>query len=258
VDTASAIALSFALRRAVEEPVAVLLTRRPGPGIEPGIELDPSLGVERVIAGPLSLGALCLLLADRLEAGFPRPMLRRIHERAGGNPFYALELAPALAARGGQLSPQEELPVPSDLERLVAGRLCALPRESKEPLAAVAALGEPTLESLEIDALEPAFAAAAYSALTPPRRRALHRRLADLVDDSEERARHLALGAEGPDPVLAAVLGDAALRARVRGAPEAAADLAEWALRLGGDDDPDAAARRAVAAAECRNVAGDR
>jgi hypothetical protein len=167
--------------------------------------------------------------------------------------------------------------VPSDLERLVAGRLRALPRESKEPLAAVAALGEPTLESLEIDALEPAFAAgvlvldgerirfdhpllaaAAYSALTPPRRRALHRRLADLVDDSEGRARHLALGAEGPDPVLAAVLDDAALRARVRGAPEAAADLAEWALRLGGEDDPDAAARRAVAAAESRNVAGDR
>jgi DNA-binding CsgD family transcriptional regulator len=277
VDSPSASALSFALRRVVEEPIAVIFARRTGPGAEAQVELDATLGVERVVTGPLSLGALRRLLEDRSDARFPRPILRRIHERAGGNPFFALELARALAARGGPLSPQEELPVPDDLERLVAERLRVLPPETREPLAAVAALGEPTLEYADEPALEPAFAAgvlvlegerirfehpllaaAAYSALPPSRRRALHRRLADHVVDAEERARHLALGAEGPDPTLAAVLDEAALRARVRGAPEAAADLAEWALRIGGEGDPDAAARRTVAAAECRIVAGDR
>jgi DNA-binding CsgD family transcriptional regulator len=277
VDASSALALSFALRRAADEPVAVLLARRIGPGTDSRVELDPSLAIERVVMGPLSLGAVRWLVEDRLEATFPRPTLRRIHARAGGNPFFALELARALAARGGRLSPQEDLAVSDDLERLVAARLRVLPTEMQEPLAAVAALGEPTRELVDERALEPAFAAgvlvldgervrfehpllaaAAYAGLTPTRRRALHRRLADLVDDAEERARHLALGAEGPDPALAAVLDDAALRARVRGAPEAAADLAEWALRLGGEDDPDAAARRTVAAAECRIVAGDR
>ncbi len=276
VDAASAIALSFALRRAVEQSVAVLLARRAGPGTEARVQLDPSLGVERVVAGPLSLGALRRLLEDRLEARLPRPILRRIHQRAGGNPFYALELARALATRGGQLSPQEELPVPDDLERLLAERLRVLPPETKEPLAAVAALGEPTLEVVGEEPLEAAFtagvlvrdgdrirfdhpmlAAAAYEALTPARRRALHRRLAELVDDVEERARHLALAAEGPDPALAAVLDEAALRARARGAPEAAAHLAEWALRFGNVEDHEAAARRTVAAAEYRVLAGD-
>lgn len=276
VDASSSIALSFALRRATAEPVAVLFARRTGPDADARVELDPALGIEHVVAGPLSLGALRRLLEDRLEARFPRPILRRIHERAGGNPFFALELARAVAARGGPLSPQQDLPVPADLERLVTERLRVLPAETKEPLAAVAALGEPTRDALDVDALEPAFtagvlvldgervrfehpllASAAYSALPPHRRRALHRRLADLVDDPEERARHLALGAEGPDPSVATVLDGAALRARVRGAPEAAADLAEWALRLGGDD-PERAARRTVTAAECRIVAGDR
>jgi DNA-binding CsgD family transcriptional regulator len=275
VDAPSAMALSFALRRAVEGPVAVLLARRTGPGHESRVELDRSLSIERVVAGPLSLGALRQLLQDRLEGTFPRPILRRIHERSGGNPFFALELGRALTARGKRLSPQEELPVPDDLERLLAERLNLLPPETKEPLAAVAALGEPTRELTDEPALEPAFAAgvlvldrdrirfahpllaaAAYCALSPICRRALHRRLAQLVADDEERARHLALGAEGPDPALAAVLDEAALRARVRGAPGAAADLAHWALRLG-ERDRQAAVRRIVAAAEYRAAAGD-
>ena len=276
VDAATAAAVSFALRRAVEEPVTALFARRTGPGLAlSGVALDPMLGAEQVVVGPLSLGAIRQLLRDRLDAAFPRPILRRIHERSGGNPFFALELARALTVRGGLLSMRDELPVPEDLERLVADRLRALPAELREPLASVAALGDPTLALVDLDVLEPAFAAgvlvlqgecvrfehpllaaAAYSALPPPRRRALHRRLADVVDD-ESRARHLALGAEGADPELAAALDSAALLARSRGAPNAAADLAELALELGGEDDVDNRARRTVTAAEFRLVAGD-
>jgi len=276
VDSASAVALSFALRRAARDPVAVLFARRTGPGTEPRVQLDPSLDVERVVANPLSVGAVRLLLDERLGARFARPIMRRIHERSGGNPFFALELARALAARGGSLSPQEELPLPDDLEQLVADRLRVLPPETREPLAAVAALGEPTLEYVDDRALEPAFAAgvlvldgervrfehpllaaAAYAALRPITRRALHRSLADRVDDEEERARHLAAAADGADPALAETLDKAATRARARGAPEAAAELAELALRLGGDANPVVRARRTAAAAEHRLVAGD-
>src|SRR4051812_5687171 len=78
----------------------------------------------------------------------------------------------------------------------------------------------------------PLLAAGAYERLPPGRRRALHSRLAHIVPDSDQRARHLALGADGPDPRLADLLEGAATRAHLRGAPEAAADLAERALRL--------------------------
>jgi DNA-binding CsgD family transcriptional regulator len=276
VDPATAMALSFALRRAVENPIGVLLSQRQGSGVEPRLELEPSVDLERVVVGPLSLGALRRLLEDRLDVSLPRPILGRIHARARGNPFFALELARALQARGGRLSPQEDLPVPDDLERLVAERLRLLPPGTMAPLAAVAALREPTVGLLGEETLKPALAAgvlvlegdrirfdhpmiaaAAYEALSLSSRRALHRRLATMVQDSEEHARHLALGAEGPDAALATVLDAAARAARARGAPEAAADLAEWALRLGDQDEKEVAARRSVAAAEYRWLAGD-
>jgi DNA-binding CsgD family transcriptional regulator len=274
LDRASAAALSFALRRAAGERLGVVLARRsesPSP-----LALDAALPQERIELGPLSLGATRRLLADRLGADFPRSTLRRVHERAGGNPFFALELARALQARGGAVGPDGELPLPGDLRRLVRDRLAALPPASAESLAAVAALGEPPLRLVADDAaLEPAFeagvllldgdrvrfahpllAAAAYGVPPPAARRALHRRLAALVDEPEQRARHLALGADAPDEELAAVLDRAAEHAARRGAPEAAAELAEHALRLTAAD-VDAAASRAAAAAGYHVVAGD-
>jgi DNA-binding CsgD family transcriptional regulator len=273
LDRASAAALSFALRRAAGERLGVVLARRsesPSP-----LALDPALTQERIELGPLSLGATRRLLAERLGAVFPRSTLRRVHERAGGNPFFALELSRALQARADAVGPDGDLPLPADLRRLVRDRLAALPPASAEPLAAVAALGEPPLRLVADNAaLEPAFeagvlvldgdrvrfahpllAAAAYEAPRPARRRALHRRLAVLVDDPEQRARHLALGAEAPDEELAAVLDRAAEHAHRRGAPEAAAELAEHALRLTAADGD--AAARAAAAADYHVVAGD-
>ena len=276
VDAASAMAVSFALRRTAGEPVNLVLTRRTGPEARTRIHLDTSMDVDRLEAAPLSLGALRRLLELRLGCSFPRPVFRRIHERSGGNPFFGLELARALQARGGQLHLDEELPVPYDVERLLAARLGMLPLELTEPLAAVAALAEPTLGLLGEDALQPAFdagvlvlegervrfehpliAAAAYARLTPGRRRSLHGRLATLVEDPEERARHLALSTDGPDTAIAALLDDAAAQARSRGAPEAAAELAVLALRLTDPTDVHARVLRSVAAAEHGAVAGD-
>ena len=57
--------------------------------------------------------------------------------------------------------------------------------------------------------------------------------LAELVDDPEERARHLALAADGPTRTVAAALVAARpRRAAARGAPDAAAELLEQARRL--------------------------
>ena len=48
----------------------------------------------------------------------------------------------------------------------------------------------------------------------------------------EERARHLALGAEGPDIEIAGQLDEAAKLAQARGSPAAAAELVELALQM--------------------------
>jgi DNA-binding CsgD family transcriptional regulator len=102
----------------------------------------------------------------------------------------------------------------------------------------------------------PLLRSAVAARATPGRRRELHARLAAVVRDPEQEARHLALAASGPDETVAAALDDAARRARARGAPLAAADLAEQALSLttpGGD----ARLRRTVDAADHAFVSGD-
>ena len=56
--------------------------------------------------------------------------------------------------------------------------------------------------------------------------------LAEVLDDEEERARHMALGAESPDRQVALALEQAADIAGARGAPDSAALLLEDAARL--------------------------
>ena len=96
---------------------------------------------------------------------------------------------------------------------------------------------------------------------TPPFRPAagleLHARLAELVEDPEARARHLGLAATGPDAVVAAELEQAARRARARGAPATAAELADTARRHTPPDDVNGASRRARDAGRYRFEAGD-
>src|SRR5205823_10415122 len=82
-------------------------------------------------------------------------------------------------------------------------------------------------------------------------------RLAAVVGSEEERARHLANAADGPDETVAAILEAAARGARARGAAESAASLADLAVEL----TPSAAAeddvRRRALAGDCHFAAGD-
>ena len=78
----------------------------------------------------------------------------------------------------------------------------------------------------------PLLGSVVYADAGATRRKELHRRLADVVGEPEESARHLALAADGPDSGIAAKLDAAAATVRARGAPDRAAELLMRAVEL--------------------------
>ena len=249
----------------------LLASRRVGDTAQPAGP-EPELGLERIRRlrlGPLSAGALHHFLRDRLGRAFARQTLLRIHDRSGGNPFFALELARVLDADVDPLAP---LAVPETLEALLRSRIHGLPVPTLEALALASALG-PTPESLlvragvDLGALDPAIAAhvieresgviqfthpllssVLYGDLGEERWR-IHERIASLVDEPLLRARHLALSSRAPDEEIAHVLEAAATLASDRGASAGAAELCEQAFRLTPPDRPGERRSRALAAA---------
>lgn len=281
MDTTSAATLGFAVRRLSHQPVLLLLSRRvdraPPTRLEEAV--DPA-EVTRLPVGPLSVGAIQLVLRQRLGIAFPRPMQLQLHELSGGNPFYALELA-----RAESLDPRRDvtfgLVVPPDLERLVETRLGELDARTRQALLLVAAHGRVPiglLRDLDLrpDTLDPArdakvieisegvvrfthplLASALYQGSTGAERRSAHLRLARVVDDPVHRGRHLALASEEPDDGLAGALEVASSAATDRGMPIAAAELAEHALRLTPSDAVDDRHRRAITTARAHLAAGE-
>ena len=231
----------------------------------------------------LSLGAIHALLRVRLDATFPRPTLIRLWETSSGNPFFALELASALERRGGTLAAGEGLPIPTKLDELLNARLDSLSAAALEVARVVAALADPTVavveaavgadfestvaEALDARILEldgerlrfthPLLGSVVAAHQTPSRRRTLHARLAHVVPSAEERARHLALATASPDSGVAAIIDEVARTAYGRGAPAAAAELAEQALRLTPASSPDDVRRRVFIAADMHTRTGD-
>ena len=280
LDPPSATVVTFAWRRLRGEPVGLLLAHRLGTRAPAGLVDDARLSPLAV--GPLTLGAVHRLLHERLGLVLSRPALRRVHEVAGGNPFFALELGRTLQRHEAEISPGEPLPVPERLQDLVQDRLEELPPLSREVLGTAAALSQPTLgllaaavagggealgPALEAHVIEldgdrvlfthPLLASAAYQSTEPIGRRELHRRLAELVPDTDERARHLALSTDAPDATVADALEDAAEHARARGATATAAELCEQSRRLTPADAVVDLHRRTIAAALYGLDAGD-
>ena len=238
LDADSARALTFALRRLAGEPLLALLARRSDrpAGLPLGLDAWDDARVLRVRLAPLGPTDMHALLAERLGLRLARPLLLRVHAAAGGNPLYGLELGRALLRHEGRLAPTAALPEPETLEGVVGERLGALSPAAQLVLAAVAALAEPRpavvgaiadeapsgieealasgvlqLDDDRLRLAHPLFGSVATARLRPDRRRLLHRRLADLVEDFEQRALHVALAAQAPDR-------DAA-RGRRRGGP---------------------------------------
>jgi DNA-binding CsgD family transcriptional regulator len=96
------------------------------------------------------------------------------------------------------------------------------------------------------------------AARSPPgQRRSLHARLAELVSEPEERARHLALATSQPGREVAAIVEKAAESVHARGATAAAAELAELAVGLTPPGDVEDVRRRVIDCAERQREAGD-
>jgi DNA-binding CsgD family transcriptional regulator len=249
LDSASARALAFAARRLEAEAVGFLVTVRAVGNPLPSFDraADPNKRT-RLPLGPLSLAVLHELIKRHVGHGFPRPVMVRIAEASGGNPFYALEIAAELSRRPPL---QGRLAVPPSLSELLEARIGGLPERTRDALLVAAMLSRPTPELIDVEALEPAeragivriergrirfshplLAAAVYDRIGTSQRQRAHRELAEMVNDPEEKARHLALGTTKPDERVAAALDAAAVLAARRGAPQAAAELIELAIEL--------------------------
>jgi DNA-binding CsgD family transcriptional regulator len=281
VDPSSAEVLRFVLRRLEGEPVGVLATVRGRP-VEVPLGLDEAFAAfQRLGVEPLSAGAIHRLLWGRFALNLARPELIRVHEITGGNPFFALELGRAIT-RGAVRVDSADVALPESLSALVTERLQVLPARVRNALVAVAALAAPSVTLLEplgtavVDDIElaekqgvieldgdrihfthPLLAPASYAAMPLHRRRRLHRRLAELDVDLEERARHLAIAATGPDEGIAASLDAAAAHAHARGAALVAAELADRAVALTPVDAVESINQRRITAAEHLRYAGD-
>jgi DNA-binding CsgD family transcriptional regulator len=286
LDAPSARVLAFVVRRLEDAPIRILVALRVGSGGDPLAlgRAGPAPSLHRVSIGPLREEAMTRLLRARTGGDLTHPILLRLHRISEGNPFFALEIARALTGQGVRPAPGEPLPVPEDLQTLLGIRLAALPSSAADGLLVVAAAARPTASLVvaaagsnrastgitraeeagilqraggRIGFTHPLLGSTVYAAATPQARRSVHRRLADLVVDPEERARHLALAASGPHRQVARALEEAGRHARQAGAPDAAAELLELARKLTPPEDGAGLLRRSVEAAEYHFDAGD-
>jgi ATP/maltotriose-dependent transcriptional regulator MalT len=285
LDESSAGVVRFALRRLESEHVVVIATERTQHAESPVPAIATDLPAERVVRVAVrALGAedVDRILEEALGLQLSPTMLRRVHRMSDGNPFHVLEIGRALATRGVDRA-SGDISLPESVGGLVRARLAALPPDAREVAVHAAALSHPTATLLEtvlgaerarsglaeardaavivpgedpIRFTHPLLASEVYAALDNDDRRGMHRRLATVMTEPEERARHLALGATGPDPVVADALDTAATHAHGRGAPEAAAELSELAAGATPPADP-VRARRMATAGRYRLMAGD-
>ncbi|MDX1881935.1 AAA family ATPase [Mycolicibacterium sp. 120270] len=279
LDASSEAALSFAVRR-LKGRVGVLVTARStadGLAAAPWLQLRRADGIRRIRIAPLALGGLHKLVSARLGRALPRPAMVRIAEISCGNPFYALELARAME----ELPAKAEPTLPPSLTALVRSRLAGLGEDVGAVLLAAATATTPTVsllakatdsttervvelldeaeaegivvfDGLHVKFTHPLLASGVYTDASHAQRRATHRKLAEIVEQPDLKARHLALAATSGDPATLAALDAAAEATRARGAPAAAAELVDLAIGLGGDTQ-----ERRILAASLHFRAGD-
>jgi predicted ATPase len=188
LDTASARALAFAVRRLETELVRVLVTVR-GLGSASSFADEADLDRRVILSlGPLSVGALHELIKEHTGRSLPRPTVVRIARECEGNPLYALEVAHDIGSQpptAGMLRP------PASVGELLAARIRRMPKRTREALLVAAILARPTTESVDREAIAPAHRAGIVL-IEDDRIRFSHPLIAsvvyDMADDSERRA----------------------------------------------------------------------
>jgi len=264
LDVPSRRVLRFASRRLEREPIGFLFAMRSGTA-----DMDPAgdamldrerIRVQRLHVGPLTPSAVEHLLRTRIGLPIQASVIKRLGETSGGNPLFAVELGRALVESPEANRPGRPLAVPPSLTDLVGSRLARLPKSSRACLLVAAALSRPTVDLISaaspasqdatdslmaavdagvirlrggaVEFTHPLLASVVYSQAGAAELRQLHRSLAGHVQYPEERARHLGLSATAPDSAVAAAIGEGAVRASGRGAPDIAGALFEQAARL--------------------------
>jgi DNA-binding CsgD family transcriptional regulator len=260
IDGSSGDALSFAFRRFVADPVAVLLAVR---------SEHPSglaaTAIERIEVAGLDLAAASELVTAEVGA-VAGPLLGQLHRHTGGNPLALLEAAHQVDTlrRYGPLD--TPLPVFTSVSQMYLDRIRPL-RPGAAAVSLLAASSDLTDLGLlaraadaagadigdladaeearlvrvsdgRVEFLHPLIRSAVYNDASPDRRRKAHRALADALPDREadRRAWHLALAALGPDPVACSALAQAGDRALERNAYEVAARAFERSSQLAARD----------------------
>ncbi len=279
LDPSSRAVVAFVARRLTGR-IGVVFTEQSNSGLAAStswLRMRAPDGIDRIRLRPLILGELRELLDEKLSRTFSRPTMTQIAELSGGNPYFALELARTIADE----PPDSDVALPATLAEVVRNRIGRLDNDAREMLLAAACAAQPTVDLLaratgnpvkrtvelleeseshdivRIDGNRVRFSHALlskgiYVDANPSRRRAMHRVLADVEMLPELKARHLALATACADPATLRALDEAAAAAGARGAPIAAAELIESAIRLGGDTQS-----RRLQAAEHYYHAGD-
>lgn len=274
LDTATTRALQYALPRLDDRRVRLLATVRSwGPD---GTAPPPALPVptQQLHIGPLPRRDISRVLAN-VGTVVSRPEAERLHAMSGGNPLFAIEFA-----RGGWA--RSDLDAPASAMAALTDRIRGLSRPALAVATCIAMTGPTPLHAVaEAAAIEdqdaairegvavgvirvdedfvvhlthPLLATATAALTNALDRRDIHRHLADLVEDPQRRALHLARGVAEPDEQMAQELEDAASTAAARGDYDVAAELYASASRLtlSGRD----RVRRELAAVPSRAAAG--
>jgi len=280
LDDASAQIVLFVGRRLHAERIALVCAARTGIG-------DSALAGLPVLplAGLGDTDARALLL-ESLRAPLDAAVCEQLLIESHGNPLALIELPRTwnvTDVAGGFGLPARQ-PVASRIENSFAKRLLLLPGETQllVLIAAAEPLGDPLLLhraagmlDLGIAASGPAVDAglldvtgritfahplvrsASYRSASTEDRRRVHGALAEATDperDPDRRVWHRACSAQAPDEDVAAELERSAGRAQARGGVAAAAAFLERAASFSPDEESQA--RRSLAAAEAKQLAG--
>ena len=155
VDLASRRALEFAAR-GLQAQLRLFVTRRSEGAADVPLELDRALppdAFERVVLGSLSLASLHHIVRERLGTSPTRPVIARIAEASGGNPFFAIEIARAIGGRAAGPGEVGPLPVPQSVQKLAAERVNALSGAAREAVLVAASLSRPPTADAVVTAL---------------------------------------------------------------------------------------------------------